>query len=447
MKCPNKLQFSNLDSLARTTHRLRHDDEEDNVGVESAEQILETATETGRLAKNSIRSRKLKNRGQSEPPSDRSRASQMQQERIKQQYAKEKRTAEHTSSFHTTPQRRKTWKDRKQQLVRSVRRSKYGLLAAVAVLLVVAFFLNTMSSCTALLEGTISGLAGMTYPSLDADMLAAEAAYAAMEAELQYELDHYEDLHPGSDLYSYSLDAIGHDPYVLISILTALHGGSWTIADVQDTLTMLFEQQCTLTEVITNNGEIIASTVKLENFDLSHLPVYIMTEEQVSAYAMYMASLGNRPDLFPQPQYPNASTELEYEDYDIPPEALEDDQFAAMIAEAEKYLGYPYVWGGSNPSTSFDCSGFVSWVINHSGWNVGRLSAQSLLNICTRVSSSNARPGDLIFFEKTYNTTGASHVGIYVGNNKMIHCGNPISYTSTNSSYWQEHFLAFGRLP
>ena len=187
--------------------------------------------------------------------------------------------------------------------------------------------------------------------------------------------------------------------------------------------------------------------VKLENFNLSHLPVYIMTEEQLSMYAVYMSTLGNRPDLFPRGAYPNASTLREPTYYEIPPEALEDETFAAIIAEAEKYLGYPYVWGGSNPNTSFDCSGYVSWVINHSGWNVGRLGAQGLCNICTPVTGAQARPGDLIFFKGTYDTPGVSHVGIYVGNGMMIHCGNPISYANVNTTYWKNHFYAYGRLP
>ncbi len=187
--------------------------------------------------------------------------------------------------------------------------------------------------------------------------------------------------------------------------------------------------------------------VKLHNENLSHLPVFIMSEEKVSLYAMYMSTLGNRPDLFPTSAYPNASTKKEYTNYDIPPEALEDEQFAAIITEAEKYLGYPYVWGGSTPATSFDCSGFVSWVINHSGWNVGRLGAQGLYNICTPVSAANAKPGDLVFFEHTYDTDGVSHVGIYVGNGMMIAAGDPISYTSIETSYWQNHLYGFGRLP
>ena len=189
--------------------------------------------------------------------------------------------------------------------------------------------------------------------------------------------------------------------------------------------------------------------VTLENFDLSHVPVYIMSEEQLSMYATYMSSLGNRPDLYPDSEYVDRYFNTEYEDYKIPASALSDTQFASMMEEAEKYIGYPYVWGGSSPSTSFDCSGFVSWVVNNcdEGWNIGRLGAESLRQACSYVSPQNARPGDLIFFEETYDTTGASHVGIYVGNNMMIHCGDPIQYASINTSYWQQHFLSFGRLP
>ena len=282
-------------------------------------------------------------------------------------------------------------------------------------------------------------------------MLAAEAQYAGMEADLRYRLDNYEALNPDYDEYHYDLDEIQHDPYVLISMLTALQGGQWTIDDVQDDLVMLFEKQYQLTQTVTiktsGDSEYTVCTVTLHNENLSHLPVFIMSEDKVGIYAMYMSTLGNRPDLFPTSAYPHASTKKEYTNYDIPPEALKDEQFAAMMKEAEKYLGYPYVWGGSNPTTSFDCSGFVSWVINHSGWNVGRLGAQGLYDICTPVSSADAKPGDLVFFEHTYDTIGISHVGIYVGNGMMIAAGDPIGYTSIETSYWQSHFYAFARLP
>ena len=186
---------------------------------------------------------------------------------------------------------------------------------------------------------------------------------------------------------------------------------------------------------------------KADKLDLSHLPVEVLTEEQLSAYSLYMRTLGNRPDLFGKAQYPNASTIKQPTYYDIPPEALKDDRFAAMMEEATKYIGYPYVWGGSSPSTSFDCSGYISWVLNHSGWNVGRQTAQGLYNLCTPVSTAQVKPGDLVFFKGTYDTPGVSHCGIYVGNSIMLHCGDPISYTNLNSKYWQEHFYSYGRLP
>ena len=292
-----------------------------------------------------------------------------------------------------------------------------------------------------------------------------------MEAELQRYLDTYESTHD-YDEYHFDLDTIEHDPYVLISIITALHQGEWTLDEVQGTLQMLFDRQYILTEDVvvetryrtetdtwtdadgnthTDTYQVpydyYICTVTLENFNLSHVPVYIMSEEQLGMYATYMATLGNRPDLFPGSGYIGKYVEGSYTDYDIPPEALDDEVFAAIIKEAEKYLGYPYVWGGSSPSTSFDCSGFVSWVINHSGWDVGRLGAQGLCNICTPVPSANVKPGDLVFFTGTYDTPGVSHVGIYVGNNMMIHCGDPISYANLNLNYWQSHFYRYGRLP
>ena len=228
---------------------------------------------------------------------------------------------------------------------------------------------------------------------------------------------------------------------------------------VEETLKAIFQQQYTLTESVVTETRYDSSrnpydyticTVTLKNSDLSHLPAYLLTEEQLGAYSNYMRNLGNRPDLFPQSEYPNASKKEDYLDYDVPPEALEDETFAAMLREAEKYLGYPYVWGGSSPSTSFDCSGYVSWVINHSGWNVGRLGAKALCNLCTPVSAANARPGDLVFFINTYDAPAPdapTHCGIYVGNSMMIHCGSPISYANLNSSYWQSHFYCYGRLP
>ena len=327
-----------------------------------------------------------------------------------------------------------------------------------------------ISSCS-MLTSTGSSVIASSYLSEDDAMLGAEAQYCQMEQELQRYLDTYESTH-NYDEYHFDLDDIEHDPYVLISILTAFHEGVFTINEVQEELQMLFEKQYILTETVTMQiryrtkmmvvigpygvpqvityqepYEYYICTVKLKNKDLSHLPVEVLTEEQLSAYSLYMRTLGNRPDLFGKAQYPNASTIKQPTYYDIPPEALKDDRFAAMMEEATKYIGYPYVWGGSSPSTSFDCSGFLSWVVNHSGWNVGRLGAQGLYDYCTPVSPSQARPGDLVFFKGTYDTPGVSHCGLYVGNHVMLHCGDPISYTSLDSSYWQSHFYSYGRLP
>lgn len=232
-----------------------------------------------------------------------------------------------------------------------------------------------------------------------------------------------------------------------------LHEGEWTADEVQGTLETLFDRQYILTERVVRETRYDSEGdpyswyicyVTLENRNLSHLPLELMSEEQMARYSLYLSTLGNRPDLFPGSEYVDKYTKPPA-DYDVPGEYLDDEAFAAILSEAEKYLGYPYVWGGSSPATSFDCSGFVSWVINHSGWNVGRLGAQGLYNICT--PTSNPKPGDLVFFVGTYDTAGVSHCGIYVGDNMMIHCGDPISYANLNTSYWQSHFYAYGRLP
>ena len=326
-----------------------------------------------------------------------------------------------------------------------------------------------MQSCSSSLMTLGNAGAGAvgatTYPSQDEEILAAEAAYCGMEAELQDYLDSYESAHD-YDEYHFDLDSIEHDPYVLISILSVLHEGAWTLEQVQGTLETLFDRQYILTEDVVvevryrtesrTDSEGNSYTVEvpynyyicyvtLENRNLSHLPLEMMNEEQMSRYSLYMSTLGNRPDLFPESAYVGKYVTNPPAGYDVPGEYLDDETFAAMLTEAEKYLGYPYVWGGSSPATSFDCSGFVSWVINHSGWNVGRLGAQGLYNICT--PTSNPKPGDLVFFVGTYDTAGVSHCGIYVGDGMMIHCGDPIQYANLNTSYWQSHFYAYGRYP
>ena len=498
-KPPSKLTHAVRDAPANfvlsQVHREVRQSEDDNVGVEAAHKVEQAVESGGRLVQSAHRAHQLKpyraairaekkleranldalqKKAEIDSPTSNPVSKWQQKQAIKKQYA----AAKHNQAAQTTAKAAEnTAKAAKKAAEKAEKAGKYvwehrrGFAIAAAILLMLAFLLNGLSSCSVIMDGVGSGIAASTYPSQDADMLGAEAQYCEMEAELQRYLDTYESTHD-YDEYHFDLDTIEHDPYVLISIITALHQGEWTLDEVQGTLQMLFDRQYILTEDVvvetryrtetdtwtdadgnthTDTYQVpydyYICTVTLENFNLSHVPVYIMSEEQLGMYATYMATLGNRPDLFPGSGYIGKYVEGSYTDYDIPPEALDDEVFAAIIKEAEKYLGYPYVWGGSSPSTSFDCSGFVSWVINHSGWDVGRLGAQGLCNICTPVSSANVKPGDLVFFTGTYDTPGVSHVGIYVGNNMMIHCGDPISYANLNSSYWQSHFYRYGRLP
>ena len=498
-KPPSKLTHAVQDAPANfvlsQVHREVRQSEDDNVGVEAAHKVEQAVESGGRLVQSAHRAHQLKpyraairaekkleranldalqKKAEIDSPTSSPVSKWQQKQAIKKQYA----AAKHNQTAQTTAKAAEnTAKAAKKAAEKAEKAGKYvwehrrGFAIAAAILLMLAFLLNGLSSCSVIMDGVGSGIAASTYPSQDADMLGAEAQYCAMEAELQRYLDTYESTHD-YDEYHFDLDTIEHDPYVLISMITALHQGEWTLDEVQGTLQMLFDRQYILTEDVvvetryrteadtwtdadgnthTDTYQVpydyYICTVTLENFNLSHVPVYIMSEEQLGMYATYMATLGNRPDLFPGSGYIGKYVEGSYTDYDIPPEALDDEVFAAIIKEAEKYLGYPYVWGGSSPSTSFDCSGFLSWVINHSGWDVGRLGAQGLCNICTPVSSANVKPGDLVFFTGTYDTPGVSHVGIYVGNNMMIHCGDPISYANLNSNYWQSHFYRYGRLP
>ena len=498
-KPPSKLTHAVRDAPANLVlsqvHREVAQSEDDNVGVEAAHKVEQAVESGGRLVQSAHRAHQLKpyraairaekkleqanidalqKKAEIDRPTSNPVSKWQQKQAIKKQYA----AAKHNQAAQTTAMAAEnTARAAKKAAEKAEKAGKYvwehrrGFAIAAAILLMLAFLLNGLSSCSVIMDGVGSGIAASTYPSQDADMLGAEAQYCEMEAELQRYLDTYESTHD-YDEYHFDLDTIEHDPYVLISIITALHQGEWTLDEVQGTLQMLFDRQYILTEDVvvetryrtetdtwtdadgnthTDTYQVpydyYICTVTLENFNLSHVPVYIMSEEQLGMYATYMATLGNRPDLFPGSGYIGKYVEGSYTDYDIPPEALDDEVFAAIIKEAEKYLGYPYVWGGSSPSTSFDCSGFVSWVINHSGWDVGRLGAQGLCNICTPVSSANVKPGDLVFFTGTYDTPGVSHVGIYVGNNMMIHCGDPISYANLNSNYWQSHFYRYGRLP
>ena len=485
-KPPSKLTYGIQDTpgkiITGKAHKEIRESEQDNVGVESAhksEEMLETG---GRLLREGYRSHKLKpyrkaaqaerrlekanlqvlyqKAYQDNPALSSNPLSRWQQRQaIKKQYIAAKRTRQTAGTaakgVGKTAKSAGNVAGRTGQAADFVRKHKKGALLLLALFLLVCVLMSVVSSCSMMASSIGSVVSGSTYPSKDEALLGAEDAYAAMEAELQSYLDNYERAH-SYDEYHFDLDEIKHDPYVLMSMLTAYYQKEWTLSDVEGLLDTLFDRQYILTEEVEvetrydsedDPYDYYICYVTLENFDLSHLPVYFLSEEQLSLYAMYMQTLGNRPDLFPQSEYPNASGREEYLDYDVPPEALEDETFAAMLAEAEKYLGMPYVWGGSSPATSFDCSGFISWVLNHSGWNVGRMTANGLFNYCTPVSSTNAKPGDLIFFQGTYDMAGASHVGLYVGGGMMIHCGDPISYANINTSYWQSHYLTFGRLP
>ena len=497
-KPPSKLTHAVQDAPANfvlsQVHREVRQSEDDNVGVEAAHKVEQAVESGGRLVQSAHRAHQLKpyraairaerkleqanldalqKKAEIDSPTSNPVSKWQQKQAIKKQYAavKHNQAAQTTAKVaENTAKTAKKAAEKAEEVGKYVWEHRRGFAIAAAILLMLAFLLNGLSSCSVIMDGVGSGIAASTYPSQDADMLGAEAQYCAMEAELQRYLDTYESTHD-YDEYHFDLDTIEHDPYVLISMITALHQGEWTLDEVQGTLQMLFEKQYILTEEVIVETRYRTETdtwtdadgnthtetyrvpydyyicnVKLENFNLSHVPVYIMGQEQLSMYATYMSVLGNREDLFGDSPYVDKYITNPPADYDVNPEYLNDEKFAALITEAEKYLGYPYVWGGSNPDTSFDCSGFVSYVLTNSGLvNTGRLGAQGLYNVCAPVSKANAQPGDLIFFVGTYDTPGVSHVGIYVGDGVMIHCGDPIQYTSINSSYWQQHFYAFGR--
>lgn len=359
-------------------------------------------------------------------------------------------------------------------------RSRKTYLLAGALVALLAFVMNGLSSCAPLVQSAMQSLVIAAYPAEDEDLLAAERYYANLEKELQNELNHYASYHPGFDEYRIEADDIWHDPHALMALISAHANGEWTVDDAYGYMDRLFEKQYILTEDIEEEtryrrewvtryrrvedeetGEVTwvpyqveedvpytyrICNVTLDNFNLSHLPFYVLSREGVGRYAMYISVLGMREDLFRGSPY--ASTLREPGEYDIPADVMEDETFRRLIEEAEKYIGYPYVWGGDSPETSFDCSGFISYVFAASGVrDVGRLGATSLYGRCTPIAPQEARPGDLIFFEGTISgEEGITHVGLYVGGNHMLHCGSPIGYADLTDSYWQNHFYGYGRL-
>ena len=391
-----------------------------------------------------------------------------QKQELKKRYM-EAKAAGRASAARGTGKAAKESKSLVDKGIEFVKEHPKGILIAGCLGLLVMLIAGTFSSCAAMLGGVGNAVLGTSYTAEDSDILGADADYSALESALQSQVSSIEAANPGYDEYRYDLAEIGHNPYELTSYLTVMFE-DYTRAEVQSALQALFSQQYTLT--LTPEVEVRYRTetrtdsegntyevevpynyhilnVKLTNKGLGAVILSSgLTAEQLERYEVLMQTSGNRP-LFGEDVYGVSGGE--YTDYDIPGEALTDERFRRMITEAEKYLGMPYVWGGSSPSTSFDCSGFVSWVINHcgNGWNVGRLGAIGLKNICAIIPPDQAKPGDLIFFHHTYDAPypdDATHVGIYVGNGMMIHCGNPISYTSTESSYWKSHFLCFGRI-
>jgi len=401
-----------------------------------------------------------------------------QKQQIKRQYAKDLRAAQKAgkTAGKTAGAAKNTRKatqkagEATKKTTDFIARHWKGILTVGVFLLLIVMIFTGLSSCAAIIQGGVSSIVGTSYTAEDEAIREVEADYKELESELREEIADIETDYPDYDEYQYHLDEIGHNPFALASYLTAkLY--DYTREEARAEIQALFEKQYTLTlreeiqtryrtETTTDpeTGETTTEEipydyyilhVTLTNKNIETLAGELLTPEQKEMFDIYMETKGNKPDVFGEDYAAGTPGSGEYTDYEIPPEALSDERFAAMIAEAEKYLGYPYVWGGSSPSTSFDCSGFVCWVINHSGvGSVGRTTAQGIFNYTTPIAPGEAKPGDIIFFTGTYDSGSAvSHVGIYVGNGMMIHCGNPISYASVNTPYWQSHFYAYGRLP
>lgn len=499
-------------TLTSKVHRAVSEYEDDNVGIQSAQETTKAVESTAYTVDHAIYSHKLKAHDKADKlvqKSDKANVDALyekfkkdnpdagsnpfsrwrQKQAIKKEYAAAKAgnsTAKTTAAKGTgkAAQGAKTITEKATEFATTHSKAILFVLAGGLLFMIIA---SMFSSCTAMFQGGTQVLLGTSYTAEDEDIIGTDDDYKALEAALRSKINNIERTHSGYDEYRYDLDEINHNPYELAAYLTVKFE-DYTREEVQSTLEWLFEQQyeLTLTEEVeirtrtetrtetetgtrlvwdSDLGEYVEEeyeyeveveyeveyeyyilNVKLENKGLNRvIGSSGMSEDEMERYAVLLQTNGNRPDIFGDDIY---AVTGEYTDYDIPGEALTDTRFANMIREAEKYLGYPYVWGGSSPSTSFDCSGFVSWVINHcgNGWSVGRLTANGLMGVCDIIPRSSAKPGDLIFFQGTYDTSGASHVGIYVGNGMMIHCGNPISYASIETSYWQSHFYCFGRI-
>ncbi len=491
-------------TLTSKAHRAVSEYEDDNIGVQATQETTKAVESTAYTVDHAVYSHKLKAYDKVEklveksdkanvnalyekfkkdnPDAGSNPFSRWQQKRaIKKEYAAAKAgkgTAKETAAKATKKAAQSTKTITEKAMEFCTTHSKTILFVLIAGLLFMILS-GMFSSCSAMFQGGTQIVLGTSFTAKEEDIIGADNDYKALEAALRNEINNIERTHSGYDEYRYDLDEINHNPYELAAYLTVKFE-DYTREEVQSTLRGLFDQQYEL--ILTEEVEIRTRTETRTGTSTSTDPVtgettteeyeyeveveyeyYILnvklvnkglnrvigssglTEDEMERYAVLLQTNGNRPDIFGDDIY---AVTGEYTDYDIPGEALTDTRFANMIREAEKYLGYPYVWGGSSPSTSFDCSGFVSYVINHcgNGWSVGRLTANGLMGVCDIIPKSSAKPGDLIFFQGTYDTSGASHVGIYVGNGMMIHCGNPISYASIESNYWQQHFYCFGRI-
>ena len=494
------------DTISAKAHQsVRNADQDNNSGVEAAhftEGSAEGAARAGSRFQYGRKLRQYKKLGRLEKKADKDAVDSIfaermksdpqagsnffsrwrQKQSIKKEYAAAKAgaaAAENTAAGTAkAAQGIASMTEKAFQFVQSHSHIIIGIAAVGLLVLVIA---GSVSSCSVLINGGGNVVLGTSYTAEDEDLKGVETDYTKLEDKLRKQIDRIETDHPGYDEYRYNLAEIGHNPYELASLLT-VEFENYTRSQVQARLQSIFDAQYELkleekveirtrkeTRVgysynpITGTGHTYTYQVtvqyeyKILNVTLLNRGVdYVarnsgLTDDQLQRYEVTLECRGNRDDLFAGIAFATpdgAGSSGEYQDYDIPGEALTDEKFRKMITEAEKYLGYPYVWGGSSPSTSFDCSGFVSWVINHcgNGWNVGRQTANGLMGKCDIIPKSEAKPGDLIFFQKTYNTSGASHVGIYVGNGMMIHCGNPISYASIETNYWRQHYYCMGRI-
>lgn len=495
-----------VDTLSANVHKSISRYEDDNVGVQTAHQTELGAETAYHVADHAVYSHKLKAYDKAEKlvsKSDKANVNALfekfkkdnpnafsnplsrwkQKHNIKKEYAAARAGKGGKATAKGAEKTAKGAKNLTQKITDFCVSHKTALLWVLAIGLLFMVISGMFSACSTMFQGGTQVVLGTSFTAEDEDILGVDEDYTALENDLRSQVDNIESTHPGYDEYRYALDEIGHNPYELAAYLTVVFE-DYTREEVQATLQQLFEQQYELileeeveirTRTETRTGtrthtdpetgetweeeyeyeveveyEYYILNVTLRNYGLgSVIRSSGLSADQLERYEVLLETLGNRSYLFGEDVSSAPGGGGEYTDYDIPGEALTDTAFANMIREAEKYLGYPYVWGGSSPSTSFDCSGFVSWVINNcgNGWNVGRQTANGLKNLCDIIPPSEAKPGDLIFFQGTYNTSGASHVGIYVGNGMMIHCGDPISYASIQTNYWQQHFYCFGRIP